>query len=91
MNNKFTVEEVNLISIFTEGDAAPDLGSREKVIKGISDTMEHLEDDEMIELLEKLKWWDRTPNEIQKIIPLLANSNLSYVREELKLILSKKD
>lgn len=50
MNNKFTVEEVNLISIFTEEDAAPDLGSREKVIKGISDTMEHLEDDEMIEL-----------------------------------------
>lgn len=48
-------------------------------------------DDEMIELLEKLKWWDRTPNEIQKIIPLLANSNLSYVRKELKLILSKKD
>ena len=50
MNNKFTVEEVNLISIFTEEDAAPDLGSRERVIKGISDTMEHLEDDEMIEL-----------------------------------------
>lgn len=50
MNNKFTVEEVNLISIFTEEDTAPDLGSREKVIKGISDTMEHLEDDEMIEL-----------------------------------------
>lgn len=50
MNNKFTVEEVNLISIFTEEDAAPDLGSREKVIKGISDTMEHLEDEEMIEL-----------------------------------------
>ena len=50
MNNKFTVEEVNLISIFTEEDAAPDLGSRKKVIKGISDTMEHLEDDEMIEL-----------------------------------------
>ena len=50
MNNKFTVEEVNLISIFTEEDAAPDLGSRERGIKGISDTMEHLEDDEMIEL-----------------------------------------
>ena len=50
MNNKFTVEEVNLISIFTEEDTAPDLGSREKVIKGIGDTMEHREDDEMIEL-----------------------------------------
>lgn len=48
-------------------------------------------DDEMIELLEQLKWWNRTPNEIQKIIPLLANSDLSYVKEELKLILSKND
>lgn len=45
----------------------------------------------MIELLEQLKWWNRTPNEIQKIIPLLANSDLSYVKEELKLILSKSD
>ena len=45
----------------------------------------------MIELLEKLKWWNRTPNEIQKIIPLLSNSNLSYVKEKLKLILSKND
>lgn len=50
MENKFTVEEINLISIFTEEDAAPDLGSREKVIKGISDAIEHMEDDEMIEL-----------------------------------------
>ena len=48
-------------------------------------------DDEMIELLEKLTWWNRTPSEIQKIIPLLSNSDLSYVKEELKLILSKKD
>lgn len=45
----------------------------------------------MIELLEKLTWWNRTPSEIQKIIPLLSNSDLSYVKEELKLILSKKD
>lgn len=50
MENKFTVEEINLISIFTEEDAAFDLESRAKVIKGISDAMEHLEDDEMVEL-----------------------------------------
>lgn len=50
MENKFTVEEINLISIFTEEDVAFDLESREKVIKGISDAMEHLEDDEMVEL-----------------------------------------
>lgn len=50
MENKFTVEEINLISIFTEEDVALDLESRAKVIKGISDAMEHLEDDEMVEL-----------------------------------------
>ena len=50
MENKFTVEEINLISIFTEEDVALDLESRTKVIKGISDAMKHLEDDEMMEL-----------------------------------------
>lgn len=50
MENKFTVEEINLISIFTEENVALDLESRAKVIKGISDAMEHLEDDEMVEL-----------------------------------------
>lgn len=50
MENRFTVEEINLISIFTEEDVALDLESRAKVIKGISDAMEHLEDDEMVEL-----------------------------------------
>lgn len=50
MENKFTVEEINLISIFTEEDVALGLESRAKVIKGISVAMEHLEDDEMVEL-----------------------------------------
>lgn len=50
MENKFTVEEINLISIYTEEGTASGLGSRAKIIKGIGDAMEHLEDDEMIEL-----------------------------------------
>ena len=50
MENKFTVEEINLISIYTEESTASGLGSRANIIKGISDAMEHLEDDEMIEL-----------------------------------------
>lgn len=50
MENKFTVEEINLISIYMEEGAAFNLESRRKVIKGINDAMEHLEDDEMIEL-----------------------------------------
>ena len=44
-------------------------------------------DDEMIELLEKLKWWDKTTNQIQKIIHLLSNSDIAYVKEEIKCIL----
>lgn len=50
MENKFTVEEINLISVFVEESAAFDLRSRANVIKGISDALEHLEDDEMVEL-----------------------------------------
>ena len=50
MKNEFTVEESNLISIYTEEGTASGLGSRAKVIKSISDAMEHLEDDEMMEL-----------------------------------------
>ena len=52
MNHKFTVEEINLISIFESK-------SREKVMQDISNAMKHLDDKDMIELslrvVEKLK------------------------------------
>ena len=41
-------------------------------------------DDEMIELLEKLQWWNRSEKQIQKIIPLLSNSDIEYVKEQIK-------
>lgn len=44
-------------------------------------------DDEMIELLEELEWWNKTPNQIQKIIPLLSNSDIHSVKEDIKNIL----
>ena len=37
-------------------------------------------DDETIELLEKLKWWDKNETEIKKIIPILMSLN----KQELK-------
>lgn len=40
-------------------------------------------DDELIEIMEKVKWWDKSIEEINKLIPLLTNSNLEYVKEEL--------
>ena len=48
-------------------------------------------DDEMIELLEKLQWWNKPINQIQKLIPLLSDSNLNYVKEEIKHILKSNE
>ena len=41
----------------------------------------------MIELLEKLEWWNLSINKIQKVIPLLSNSDIKYVKEEIKHII----
>lgn len=44
-------------------------------------------DNELIEILEKLKWWDKSIDEINQLIPLLTSSDLVKVKEELlKLI-----
>ena len=44
-------------------------------------------DDELIGLLLELKWWNRSPEEIQRLIPVLTDSNLEYVKNRLKGIL----
>ena len=41
-------------------------------------------DNEMINLLEQLKWWDKDIEEINELIPLLSNQNI----EEVKQIIS---
>lgn len=41
-------------------------------------------DNEMINLLEQLKWWDKDIEEINELIPLLSNPNI----EEVKRIIS---
>lgn len=48
-------------------------------------------DDEMIELLEKLEWWNKTPNQIQKLIPLLSSGDLNHVKKEVKSILNMEE
>lgn len=47
MNNKFTVEEVNLICVF-------EFRSRTKVISDIKKAIKHLDDDEMVELSNRV-------------------------------------
>ena len=45
-------------------------------------------DDEMIGLLEKLQWWNLSEKQIQKIIPVLSNGDINYVKEQIKKFLN---
>ncbi|MDR1644776.1 MAG: CatB-related O-acetyltransferase [Tannerellaceae bacterium] len=42
-------------------------------------------DNEMIDLLLKLKWWDKSIEEIQQLIPLLTDNDLEKVKENIKI------
>lgn len=46
-------------------------------------------DDEMINLLEEFKWWDKDIEEINDLIPLLSNSDIEYVKQKIKEYLQK--
>ncbi len=41
-------------------------------------------DDELISLMLDFKWWDKPIDEINELIPILANSDLEYVKKEIK-------
>lgn len=45
-------------------------------------------DDELIDLLLKLKWWDKSAEEINALIPLLSCSDLAKVKQEIKSLLA---
>ena len=47
-------------------------------------------DDELIEMLLNFKWWDKSIEEINELIPLLTCSDLRKVKEEIKNILNNK-
>ena len=44
-------------------------------------------DDELIGLLLRFKWWDRSVDEINSLIPLLTDSDLKMVTEKMKGLL----
>ncbi len=44
-------------------------------------------DDELIDIMEKFKWWDKSIEEINKLIPILTSSNLEKVKEELSKLI----
>jgi len=44
-------------------------------------------DDEFIDIMLKLKWWDLSIEEINKLIPILTDDNLDNVKIQLKKII----
>lgn len=47
-------------------------------------------DDELIDLMLKLQWWNLEIDEIQKLIPILTCSDLERVKRKIKTLLAKK-
>ena len=43
-------------------------------------------DDELISLMLSWKWWDKTIEEIDALIPVLTSSNLEEVKEKIRLL-----
>lgn len=48
-------------------------------------------DDELISLMLEWKWWDKTIEEINALIPILTNSNLELVKEKIRGMISHED
>ena len=44
-------------------------------------------DDDLIELMLRLRWWDRPVEEIQRLIPILTCSDPERVRAEIRALL----
>ena len=42
-------------------------------------------DDDLIELLLKFKWWDKSIEEIESLMPILSCGDLEKVKKELKV------
>ncbi|MBR0253773.1 MAG: hypothetical protein IJQ57_10535, partial [Synergistaceae bacterium] len=47
-------------------------------------------DDELISLMLKLRWWDKSIEEIDKLIPVLTCSDLMKVKAEIINILQQR-
>ena len=48
-------------------------------------------DDELIDILLKLKWWDLPSEELLDLLPTLCDPRLDIVREKLKEMLALKE
>ena len=54
------------------------------VVGNPAETIRYRFDEELTSLLLKFKWWDKPIEEINALIPVLTNSDLEWVKRELK-------
>lgn len=47
-------------------------------------------DDELIEMLQKLQWWNFAPDKLVEILPLLCDENLEDVKKKIKQMFADK-
>ena len=57
-----------------------DIDSYTIVVGNPAKTLRKRFDDELIDLLLRFKWWDRSNKEINELIPILTSSDLETVR-----------
>ena len=48
-------------------------------------------DDELIDLLLRFKWWDRSIEEINSLIPILTDSDLQKVKAQIRKMLGRQN
>ena len=64
-----------------------DVAPYTKVVGNPARAIQKRFDDELIELLLKFKWWDKSVDEINRLIPILTCSDLDKVKAEIKKLL----
>ena len=47
-------------------------------------------DDEMISMLLEFQWWNKPYEEVARLVPLLTNSDLEYVKKEISIEVRRK-
>ena len=61
-----------------------DVAPYTKVVGNPARAIQKRFDDELIELLLRFKWWDRSIDKINRLIPILTCSDLDKVKDEIK-------
>ena len=72
------------VVIGAESDVGTDVGAYTIVVGNPAKVLRKRFDDELINLLLEWKWWDKTVDEIDALIPVLTDPDLEKVKEIIR-------